>query len=93
MHHTTGNPIDPTGLDAAHNALDVHSDPDPFNGLGSADGGLSVETLECLVELGKAAAYSPNTHRTYDVGYRNWTRWATGHGYQAFPAAPGHFQM
>ncbi len=93
MYHTTDNPIDPTGLDAVHSGLDVHGDPDPFNGLGSVDDVLWVETLGCLVDRGKAAAYSPNTHKTYDVGYRNWTRWATGHGCRVFPADPRHLQM
>ncbi len=55
--------------------------------------GLSVEALERLVVEGKAAAYSPNTHKTYDVGYRNWARWATSHSCRVFPADPRHLQM
>ncbi len=85
MYHTTDNPTDgPIRLDVAHNAL---------SGPSGAGTGLSVEVVERLVVQAKAAAYSVNTHRTYDVGYRNWTRWAVEHGHQAFPAAPEHVQM
>ena len=77
MHHTTDSSDDPTRLDVARNA---HID-------------LSIETLECLVVEGEAAAYSPNTHKTYDIGYRNWTRWATGHGHRVFPADPRHLRL
>ena len=47
---------------------------------------------EAMAEI-RDYAYSVNTRKTYDIGYRNWTRWAADHGMQAFPAEPEHLQM
>ncbi len=81
MHHTTDNPKDQTRPEAAHS---------DSGGVGSD---LSVEMLERLVVEGEAAAYSANTHKTYNVGWRSWTRWAAEHDCRVFPADPAHLQM
>lgn len=57
-----------------------------------ADDDLSDEEIAGLIAQGKAAAQSGNTRKTYSIGCRSWSRWATEHGHPAFPADPAHLQ-
>ncbi len=57
-----------------------------------ADEDLSDEAIARLITQGKAAAHSDNTRKTYGIGYRSWSRWASGRGLPVFPADPTHLQ-
>ena len=78
MNHTTGNSINPTRRVNATHIVEMD---------------VSDEAIERLIAQGKAAAHSANTRKTYDIGHRSWSRWASNHGLPAFPADPTHLQM
>lgn len=49
-----------------------------------------TESFEELIALGEAAALAANTRKTYDSGWRSWSRWASEHGHPVLPANPEH---
>lgn len=77
MHEPTEDSINP------HRRVDT----EPIAGLDWS------EALASAIAGIRDYAYSVNTLKTYDIGYRNWARWASDHGVQVFPAKPEHLEM
>lgn len=61
-------------------ALDLESDP-------------KTESFEELIASSKAASLATNTRKTYDSGWRSWSRWASDRGHPVLPADPEHLQV
>lgn len=52
-----------------------------------------IESVEKQIARNRAAALAKNSQKTYDTGWRNWSKWASDNSHPDLPADPEHLQF